>query len=75
MADKVWEDSSKERKVNCCCIANINGICKVRECKGEIRRFTDCKANPDEAAIRYNTAKKSFEDYFSENYKDTDMEE
>lgn len=75
MADKVWEDSSNERKVNCRCIANINGICKARECKGEIRRLTDCETNPDEAARRYDMSKKSFEDYFSGDYKDTDTEE
>lgn len=70
-----YDVSNNENKVNCCCIANVKGICSVKECEGEIRRFTDCKMSLDEAAIRYNIAKKSFEDYFSEVYKDTDTEE
>lgn len=41
---KIKNDDEKE--VDCRCIANINGICKARECKGEIRRLTDCETNP-----------------------------
>lgn len=41
----------------------------------EIRRLTDCKVSPDEAAGRYDIARKFFEDYSSEDYNDTDTEE
>lgn len=74
MADKVREDSGNEIKVNCCCIGNSGGICRVEKCAGEIGRLQVNDKDPDRAAWRYETAKKSFEDYFSEDYKDTDTE-
>lgn len=62
MADKVWEDSSKERKVNCCCIANAEGICRVKDCHGEIQRWGWSLADTYEAAERYTVL---WENYFS----------
>ena len=63
-------NTSTERKVNCCCIGNSGGICKVEKCAGETGRLQVNDKDPDRAAWRYETAKKSFEDY-----KDTDTED
>lgn len=72
MADKIC---GNERKVNCWCIANADGICRVKDCIGEIRQLKTGRTSPDKAAQMYDVMKKSFEDYFSEDYKDMDTEE
>lgn len=59
---------------NCRCMANFNGICGIKNCKGEISRLRTNRKNSDEAAKQYNIAAESFEDYFGD-YSDEDLEE
>ena len=66
--------SGIEKKVDCWCIANANGICRVENCRGEIRRLQ--KANnkdPYTAAKYYNISIMTFEEAFSKEFeKDID---
>lgn len=58
------------------CIANVSGKCSVAQCKGVIT--STGKRNPkdaDTAAKFYEIARKSFEHYFGDTYKDEDTEE
>lgn len=54
-------------KVSCNCMANVNGVCCVEKCKGEIKRL----ANPDRRIVAedmakiYELAAKSFEEEFA----------
>ncbi len=61
--------SDTERKVNCQCIANSNGVCKVKNCDGEIKRLMINDKDPDRAAWRYEISLKAFEDAFSEDFE------
>lgn len=62
-------------KINCNCIANDNGRCVAETCHGEIRTFGARPSTPEARRQRYACAVQGFEDYFSENYTDEDLEE
>lgn len=63
--------SSIEKKVNCWCIANTNGICRVENCNGEIRQIRKVNnKDPYTAAKYYNISIMTFEEVFSKEFEE-----
>ena len=61
-------------KVNCNCIANDNGRCVAETCRGEIRMFGVRFGTSEDRRQWYAFAAQDFDDYFSGDYTDDDLE-
>lgn len=57
------------------CIANVDGRCCVKKCRGAIIEIHRRCRTPEQAKTLYEISKDSFDYYFSENYEDEALEE